>query len=234
MTSTMRKFVAARLSPEGAFGLHLTAGVLLLVLAAAVFADIAEDVVTADRITVLDLQVAQWFHAHATPAVTRAMLFITNWHDTLGVSVMALLLAAWLHVTRARHWLLAVIVSVPGGMLLNVLLKYTFQRTRPFFHDPLVTLSTYSFPSGHTAGATLFYGVLASYLCVVHRSWRVRAAVLAGACAMVALVGLSRIYLGAHFLSDVLAAMAEGVTWLAICITSISTLRRRHAVRPEQ
>jgi len=233
MTSTMRKFVAARLSPEGAFGLHLTAGVLLLVLAAAVFAGLAEDVVTADRITVLDLHIAQWFRAHATPAVTRAMRFITNWHDTLGVSLMALLLAAYFYVKRARHWLLAVIVSVPGGMLLNVLLKDVFQRTRPSLHDPLVTLSTYSFPSGHTAGATVLYGVLACYL-VVQRSWRLRAAAVAGACAMVALVGLSRIYLGAHFLSDVLAAIAEGVTWLAICITAISTLRRRHAARPEQ
>jgi membrane-associated phospholipid phosphatase len=230
----MLKFVAARLSPEGAFGLHLTFGVLLLVLAGGLFAGIAEDVVAADRITVLDLQVAQWFHAHATPAVTRAMLFITNWHDTLGVCVMALLLAAYFYAKRARHWLLAVIVAVPGGMLLNVLLKYSFQRTRPFFTDPLVTLPTYSFPSGHTAGATLFYGVLASYLVVVHRGWGVRAAVAAGACMMVALVGLSRIYLGAHFLSDVLAAMAEGVTWLAICITAISTLRRRHAARPGQ
>jgi undecaprenyl-diphosphatase len=234
MTSTMRKFVAARLSPEGAFGLHLTAGVLLLVLAAAMFADLAEDVVTADRITVLDLHIAQWFHAHATPAVTRAMLLITNWHDTLGVSLMALLLAAYFYLKRARHWLLAVIVSVPGGMLLNLLLKYAFQRARPSFHDPLVTLSTYSFPSGHTAGATVLYGVLACYLVVLQRSWPMRAAVVIGACATVALVGLSRLYLGAHFLSDVLAAMAEGVTWLAICITSISTLRRRHAARPEQ
>ena len=230
----MLKFVAARLSPEGAFGLHLTFGVLLLVLAGGLFAGIAEDVVTADRITVLDLHIAQWFRAHATPAATRAMLFITNWHDTLGVSLMALLLAAYFYVKRARHWLLALIVSVPGGMLLNVLLKDVFQRTRPSLHDPLVTLSTYSFPSGHTAGATVLYGVLACYLVVARRGWRVRAAAVAGACAMVALVGLSRIYLGAHFLSDVLAAIAEGVTWLAICITAISTLRRRHAARPEQ
>ena len=99
------------------------------------------------------------------------------------------------------------------------------------FDEPLLTLSTYSFPSGHTLGATMFYGVLAAYLvCVVPR-WRVRTLVVLGACTMVALVALSRVYLGAHFLSDVLAAMLEGCAWLAVCITSCSTLRRQRAAR---
>ena len=228
------RFLAARLTPEGVFGLRLTLGVALLLLAAAVFGNIAEDVVTGDEITVLDLRVAQWFHAHAAPGLTRFMLFITNWHDTLGVSAMALLLAIYFYRKKAKHWLLALIVTVPGGMLLNVAMKYSFRRTRPSLDHPLLTLQTYSFPSGHTAGATLFYGLLACYLMVVCKRWGQRAAVLALACTMVALVALSRVYLGVHYLSDVLAAMAEGICWLAICVTAISTLRRRHAARADQ
>jgi membrane-associated phospholipid phosphatase len=230
----LHKFVAARLSPEGEFGLHLTIGVLLMLAAAWIFGSIAEEVVEAGEIMVLDLRVSHWFYAHATPGVTRLMLFITHWHGIIGVIVMMLLLAAYFYVKKARYWLFTLLATVPGGMLLNVLLKYTFKRARPTFDDPLLTLPTYSFPSGHTSSATLFYGLLACYLVCTHRQWRRRVAIVAAACLMVALVGLSRIYLGVHYLSDVLAAVAIGCAWLAVCITAGSTLRRRRAARADQ
>jgi undecaprenyl-diphosphatase len=78
--------------------------------------------------------------------------------------------------------------------------------------------------------ATLFYGLLASYL--VTRGWRWLP--LAGAVLMVLLVACSRMYLGVHYLSDVLAAMAEGVAWLAICVTGVSTWRRRREAGKRQ
>jgi len=88
-------------------------------------------------------------------------------------------------------------------------------------------LITYSFPSGHTAAATVFWGLLASYLVIVRPHWHARLLAICVSVTMVLLVALSRLYLGAHYLSDVLAAMAESVAWLAIWITAISTLRRR-------
>jgi undecaprenyl-diphosphatase len=95
----------------------------------------------------------------------------------------------------------------------------------------LLTLSTYSFPSGHTAAATVFYGLLACYLLRRVQAWPARAAIAAACCLMVALVALSRMYLGVHYLSDVLAASAEGAAWLATCITAVSTLQRRRVNR---
>jgi undecaprenyl-diphosphatase len=145
---------------------------------------------------------------------------------------MALMLAAYFHMRKLNYWLLTVAVVVPGGMLINVLLKYFFQRARPSFDDPLLTLATYSFPSGHTVNATLLYGVLACWLVMRFRGAGQRAAIIAGAVLMTALVGLSRMYLGVHYLSDVLAAFTEGCAWLAVCITAISTLRRRREGRP--
>lgn len=230
----LHHFLAARFSPGEELGLHLTAGVLLLVVAAWIFGAIAEDVVHHEAFTVIDVRVANWLHAHAREGVTRAMLFVSSTHDTIGTLVMAALFALWLIARRARYWLLSLAVCVPGGMLLNVLLKYVFQRTRPHFDDPLVSLLTYSFPSGHTVAATLFYGVLAAYVCTVLPRWRTRALVAVAACLMVALVAFSRIYLGAHYLSDVLAAIAEGCAWLAVGITASATLRRRRAARDTQ
>jgi undecaprenyl-diphosphatase len=144
---------------------------------------------------------------------------------------MAALLALWFWRRGAHYWLVACLVAVPGGMLLNVALKHVFRRARPSFDDPLLTLATYSFPSGHTAAATVFYGLLACYLVRRLPGWGGRALAVAAAVFMVALVALSRMVLGAHYLSDVLAATAEGAAWLAICITSVATLHRRRLAR---
>lgn len=227
----LQRFIAARLSPEGQTGLHLTIGVLLLVAAAWLFGDLAEDVVNNEAITVLDVQLANWFHANASASMTTFMLFLTNWHGMIGGPIMGVMLAAYFYWKREHYWLLATVAVVPGGMLLNVLLKYVFHRSRPSFDDPLLSLTTYSFPSGHTANAALLYGLIACWLVVRHRRLGTRVAIVAGACVMVALVGLSRMYLGVHYLSDVLAAVVEGCAWLAVCITAISTLRRRRAGR---
>jgi undecaprenyl-diphosphatase len=221
----VHRFLSARFSPEGEMGLQFTIGVALILCAAFVFGELAEDVVTGDTITLLD------FRVHATADFTDVMLFVTHWNGILGSSIMAVLLAGWFWHRKAHYWLIVVLVSVPGGMLLNVVLKHLFRRARPTLEDPLLTLSTYSFPSGHTEAATVFYGLLACYLVRRVQAWPARAAIIAGACAMVMLVALSRMYLGVHYLSDVLAATAEGAAWLAICITAVSTLQRRRAAR---
>jgi undecaprenyl-diphosphatase len=227
----LHRFVAARLSPEGMTGLHLTVGVVLMLAAAWLFGGIAEDVVNNEAITLLDVRIAQWFHVHASPTMTHFMFLVTDVHGMIGGPIMALALMAYFYFKREHYWLIAPIAGVPGGMLLNVLLKYVFHRSRPSFDDPLLTLPTYSFPSGHTANAALLYGLLACWLVMNHRSIGARVAIVAGAVLMVALVGTSRMYLGVHYLSDVLAASAEAACWLAICITAISTLRRRQAAR---
>lgn len=228
------RLLAARFTPGEQFGLHLTIGIALMLFAVWIFGAIADEVLEQEELTVIDVFLANWFHQHKASTWTPVMLFITHAHDTLGVLLMSLVLLVYLYIKKAKYWMAAVLLAVPGGMLLNVLLKYTFQRARPSFDEPLLTLSTYSFPSGHTVGATVFYGVLASYLVCVHTRWRTRALVAAAACCMVALVALSRVYLGVHYLSDVMAAVAVGAGWTSICITAMSTLRRRHAARASE
>lgn len=228
------RFIEARLTPGGELGLHLTAGLALLVAAVAVFREIAEAVGEQDDIARFDVHIAQWFNAHAFEPLTTVTLGFTHVHGILGMSIASCLLALWFWHRKAPYWLLSVAITVPGGMLLNVLLKHTYARARPTFDEPLLTLATYSFPSGHTAAATLFYGLIASYIVTTSPSWNRRMLALAGAAVMVLLVAFSRVYLGAHYVSDVLAAMAESAGWLAVCITAVSTLRRRRAARKEQ
>ena len=198
-----------------------------MVGAGLLFGMLAVDVIKAGEITGVDAQIGNWFHAHATPPVTQFMLLVTDVHSTFGILALCLLFAFHLIRAKALDWLLKVVVAVPVGMLLNVALKHAFQRARPSFDDPLPTLTTFSFPSGHAAGATLFYGVLAAYLICKVKPWRWRIFIALLAVGMTALVGLSRIYLGVHYLSDVLAAVAASGMWLAFSLTAITTWRRR-------
>ncbi len=224
-------WVEARFSPEGYLGLHLTLGALALIVTAWIFGEIAEDVVARDPIVQLDQTVADWFHQNGTPAFFRVMSAITFFGSGAWITAVAILGSAWLMWKRGWHRLLMLLLAVPGGALLNVLLKTAFHRARPVFEHPLLVLESFSFPSGHTMGATLLYGlaVVLGFFSVRKHRWRVALVLAAMLC--VFLVGLSRVALGAHFLSDVLGAAAAGLAWLSLCVTSVETLRRRRLMR---
>lgn len=234
VTSKFMRFVEARLTPGGEFGLHLTAGAALMMAAVAVFGELAEDVAENDGVAAFDKHASDWMHVNAQEPYTSVMWLMTHLHSVAGMCVLVALAGAffWRRAEHhGRYWLLALVFAVPGGMLLNVVLKHIYQRARPVFEEPMLTLATYSFPSGHTVAATLFWGLVASYAVMTAQRWSVRCAVVAGATLMVVLAGVSRIYLGAHYPSDVLAAMVEGCGWLAVCITGCSSLRRRQAAK---
>jgi len=204
-------------------------GVLLLALALALFATLAIDLVHHGSITQADAQVSSWLHARMQPDFTRLMLALTYLHSNTGIALMAATAAAVLVRRRQEAWLPLLATSVGGGLLLNVLVKHTFQRARPVWDDALLTLHTYSFPSGHTAGATVWWGFF-TVLVFTHRPtlpWR--AATVVMAIGMVSLTALSRVYLGVHYLSDVLAAAAEGCAWLVLCFMARTSSPTRRA-----
>ena len=208
-------------------GLHLLAGILVFTLMTLTLSEIAEDVVNHEPITVADVQLSNWLHTHRSPALTSAMLGITFLGATWTVTCIAVNFLLYLLWRRRYYWPAAVVPSVFGGMLLNRLLKYAFHRPRPHFDDPILTLTNYSFPSGHTMMATVLYGVLAAYLFAQTPDWRRRALIVLSAGFLIGLVGFSRIYLGAHYLSDVLGAMAEGLAWLSFCLTVVYFVWRK-------
>lgn len=226
-------FLKARLSRGGYFGLHLTIGALLLVGATWMFSAIAEEVVTGEPLTLLDVRFSSWIQAHHWQSLVKAMLVITHLHSTTAVSLLTIAFALYLFQQRERYWIITLVLTVFGGMLLNLVLKNVFRRPRPLFDDPILTFSSYGFPSGHTMAATCFYGVVAAFVLWRIRAWPARVLAASLAVFMVLLVGFSRIYLGAHYLSDVLGAMLEGLAWLALCLTAFETTRRwRHREKP--
>ena len=139
------------------------------------------------------------------------MVTVTELASTGFVLPTTALLAAVLAFRKSGYWVGRLALSVPGGVLLNELLKNMFHRGRPALEHPLVKLPSYSFPSGHALAATVFYGFAAILLWsyIAPRVWRI---VIGSAIVVVILmVGFSRVYLGAHYPTDVLAGFLEGV-----------------------
>ena len=220
-------FIKARFSPEGYLGLHLTVGLFVVLLAGWWFGEIAEDMSRDAATRQLDERVIAWFQEQTSPGLTQIARIVTALGSVPFLTAGSIL-TAFVLVTRGFIYrFLAVVVTMGGGSLLNILLKHFFQRQRPVLENPLVTLSSFGFPSGHTMGATLFYGLLA--LLIAHSTrwgWSHRVFGFCCAALLIALVGTSRIYLGAHYLTDVLGAIALGLAWLAFCWTGIETVRR--------
>ncbi len=183
------------------------------------------------ELVVLDAKLAALLHHNATPAITNLMLMITHMHSTLGVLVLAGAFGWWLWRLKERYWILTLAIAIGGGMLLNVILKHAYERARPHFDDPMITLHTYSFPSGHTAGATLFYGVLAAFLVSRYYDPAKRATCIVVAVFAVAAVAFSRMYLGAHYFSDVVAAACASIAWATLCLSTVHGIVRRRAQR---
>lgn len=210
-----------RLTPGGYFGLQLTLGVLLFVGAAWLFGGITEDVIHGDPLTVFDQRAAAWFAAHETPGLLAAMSVISGLHTwplaLLGVAF--LIYIAW---QRLWRWTVISLCAVPGGLAVNAMVKLAVHRERPTLSGLSAALETYSFPSGHTVAATLVYGLIAAYLISRRRAWQWRVSIVLSAFFVVALVALSRLFLGVHYPSDVLAAMAEGVAWLTLCYVAVT------------
>jgi undecaprenyl-diphosphatase len=207
--------------------LRAAAGAALIAPCVLAFAALAADLRWSGPVTRADAAIVGWFQAHAQPALTTFLVAVSALHSTLAICLLALCAAAWLAWRRQGDWLPLLAACVPGGLLLNWLVKQAFQRARPALEAPALGLAGYSFPSGHAAGATVWWG----FALMMWFAWRPgragRAAACAVAGAMVLLAALSRVYLGVHYLSDVLAAMAEGVGWLVLCVVARQALAPR-------
>lgn len=174
----------------------------------------------------IDQGIALWFHSHLTPAFVGLLRAITEFGSSEWIAVV-LSIAVVLFLFK-RWWpsLIMIVVAVPGGMLLNELVKVLVHRHRPFDQGWFVDWSGYSFASGHTIGATLLYGQIALFLVPVIKSRRARVWLFSAASVVVALVGFSRIALGAHYLTDVLGGIFFGMMWLTLCLFVFRPFRR--------
>lgn len=156
-----------------------------------------------------------------TPQLGEAFLFVTllgkGYVVTLGTIFLATILAMY------RKWtvLWTVLVSIATGQLLVTIAKNIFEKVRPPFSDALIIERTFSFPSGHTFAAVVFYGILTYLLLKIAKNKWQKILIVLGGMLIIFMVAFSRVFIGAHWPTDVLASFAAGSTWLAISIASL-------------
>lgn len=186
------------------------------VVAAAAFAAIALDVSIGGPMAALDRPLSDWFRGHAGPVLDGLMRFVSMLHSPRAIFAAGVAVAAVLLWRHDRRGLATFVAALAGGAVLNALLKRAFERPRPDFAESALGVTDFSFPSGHVANASLLYGALVLLVLRNRRDPAARTGVVAAAAAMVSLVAVSRLVLGAHYPTDVIAAIAEAVAWLAL------------------
>ena len=218
-------FLARRLHPGGALGLSLTVSVLAIVVAGWAFGALLQDVVAHDELALVDQPVQQFFVAHREAWLTGVMRGVTDLGNTallIGIVVTVGLAWRW----RAGTWrplgLLA--GAFAGSWVLSTIVKLLTHRPRPPAAQALGHWTGSAFPSGHPAHATAVYGMLAALLAATTPRWGRKVAAWTAAALIVGLVGLSRLYLGAHWLTDVLGGIALGAAWLFSLLAVTRTL----------
>ena len=141
--------------------------------------------------------------------------------------------ALYLWRAKQRTLLVAWALSYVGGTVLDGVMKSVIRRPRPEFAAKFLHYSSWSFPSGHSMGSLIGFAMLAyTIIRLGHvQSLGAKIGIWAGALIMIVLVGYSRIYLGVHYLSDVVAGYTLGVLWLAVCFTGLQMVSRRAELR---
>jgi membrane-associated phospholipid phosphatase len=216
--------------PNGSFALHLTLG-LALTAAATIFVILAEEVAAGGPVAAFDVAFARALWNTTTPGWQRIFAAV-SWlgsRDVLGVAT--LLVAAVLLLRQRTLLAVAWVGAQAGGGFLNIVLKETFERTRPEFADPMLASSSWSFPSGHAMGTFIFFG-LGSYLLLREvRLWPAAGIIVTIAVVWCMVMSFSRLYLGVHFASDVAAGLIAGGAWVAVCVSGLELVQQRLVTR---
>jgi membrane-associated phospholipid phosphatase len=182
-----------------------------------------------DGSTAFDTQITRWFVDHRTPTWTDAMRIVTWLGSSAVVIPLAILVVVVLLIGRQRWLALFVALAVGGASLLSVLTKDVIGRDRPPVDIRLQQAHSSSFPSGHSTQAAATYFALAIVVTVLIHSRAPRAVTWTVATLIVFLVGVSRVYLGMHWATDVLGGWLLGSVWVAglsVAIAPLDTSQR--------
>lgn len=212
----LRQFVAGRLDPGVMTGLALTVALVLAVGGGVVLSILAYLVRSSRQLRHLDNGVARWGHDHAGAVSTHGLDVVTQLGSLWVIVGLAVIVAVVESIRAPSRWIVPFLVVALGGEeILTTAVKDLANRARPTFNPLAVTLGP-SFPSGHSATAAVFYA--SAGLLLARRRPVLMRRLLAGLAVGIGVaVATSRVLLDVHWLSDVIAGLALGWGWFAVC-----------------
>ena len=217
----------------GALGIFLVAGVIVAAFCTWVFSEIAETV-AAGGTQAFDEKVLRWIYAQHTHSLDATMIEITALGTGTVVLMIVCVAALFLTLTKHKYSAMLLLVATAGGLLLDLVLKLRFDRPRPHVFQWGTNAVSSSFPSGHAMSATIVYSTVAYLAARLQKRQWARWLTMIIAAILIVLICFSRLYLGVHYPSDVLAGVVVGLAWAGFCMAlleAIQKLAQRRAPR---
>jgi len=226
-----RAFLADRLNPSTFLGLHLTIGLIAVAAALWLFSALVDSVLDNATLVRWDIATDAWIHARVTPRGMAVFDVVTRLGSPDAMAVLAIV-GALVLLARGRPTMFVTwVAAFAGGGTLERVLKLLVHRSRPLYAASQLRDPTFSFPSGHAMGSMI------GILMLLHALWifRVvrgpaRAIVAIAGAVFVALVGVSRVYLGVHYPSDVFGGWAVGAAWMGLCVSIAGIVLHRRGI----
>ena len=215
-------------------------GVLAIVAMTWVFIKLADEVVDGET-NAFDLRLLEALRDPDNPRLPRGPVWlreagrdITALGSGTVLTLLTLAVAVYLLLQRLYRAMWLMLLAVGSGAVLSTLLKQFFARPRPEAGSDLTTVISYSFPSGHSMLSAVVYLTLGTMLAQMEKRWALKLYFLLTAMLLTVLVGLSRIYLGVHYPTDVLAGWSAGLAWAILWWLIARTLQRRGSIEPSR
>jgi len=206
------------------FGIFLVTGAAVALAGTYAFAKFAGHVRSGST-QAFDTAVLRWIGLHRSPLLDHVMLEITFLGTGMVVLMIVGISGMFLWLTKHKYSAALLMISTAGGLLLNQLLKNGFGRPRPQVFEWGTTVVSTSFPSGHAMSAAVAYGTVA-YLAARLQERRLhRVVTLVLAAVMIVCISVSRLYLGVHYPSDVLAGVIIGLAWAGFCMATLEAIQ---------
>ncbi len=205
------------------------AGMVLAILCGVLFGWLGDEIPEPDTVRFED-RLRAVVHGEAEPRVTQVMMVATAIGSVIPVVILTLVACSALWMGGMHHGSALLGAAVLGAGVLTFALKLFFHRPRPEPYFGVAIPGTFSFPSGHSLLALTFYGMLAHLAASRVDRFTLRAAIWTTAALVILLIGFSRIYLGVHYPSDVLAGYAAGVVWV-LTVVFVERIFRRTRLR---
>lgn len=220
------RFLLRRFSMHGAYGISFTIALAVFCSGIWLFAELLENVVAQSEAVLLDQPLLVFIASHRQPTLTGIMHFIT-WLGEPWFIIPVLILAGIIFWYKTKSWqsLYILVSAVTGAGIFDLLFKSLVARARPGAILRVLDVPGYAFPSGHAA-LTVFYIMMGYLISRRVKAWQLKVAVWFAAVLMAMLIGISRVYLGVHWPTDVLGGWILALVWATLVIGIISLVDR--------